>query len=82
MVTTAGEPDIEVTYSPVERTLAEAKEIAANVEAQGRSIIAGHPEGAIRRIMLYLVAGAAALMGWPLISCACIFLLAVTDADA
>lgn len=44
-----------------------------------RSLIAGHPEGAVRRIVLYVVAGALVLSPLPGLAIIPLLLLAMTD---
>lgn len=74
MATTRGEPEPEVRATE-------------RIEALTRSIIAGHEQGAVRRIALYLVLSVGIILsvsGWAevggLMSGVCFVLLIATDA--
>lgn len=44
-----------------------------------RSVIAGHPQGAVRRIVLYVLAFALIVSPWPMAAVVPLALLALTD---
>lgn len=53
--------------------------VSERAEPVLRSAIAGHPQGAVRRIVLYVVAGALVVSPVPVLAIVPLLLLALTD---
>lgn len=63
---TYGQPEVEPT-------------VAEQAEPFLRNAIAGHPQGAVRRIVLYVAAGVLMVSPLPLLAIVPLLLLALTD---